>query len=83
MEILKEKFRQKLIDSKVVLAFLDQLKPKFFSSANHGGRSVSRAQSALFFKISGSALGNIIIVSLFCETFSFAITKHQWDCVGT
>ena len=30
VEILKEKFRQKLIVSKVILAFLDQLKSKFF-----------------------------------------------------
>ena len=46
-----EIFCQKLIISNVNLAFLDHLKPNFFSSANHGGRH--RAPS--LFKIPGTS----------------------------
>ena len=50
--MLIEIFRQKLAVSNVILAFLNQLKPNFFLSANYGGRH--RAPPLL--KISGSAL---------------------------
>ena len=44
-------FCQKPIVSNVISAFLDYLKPKFFSPANHGRRH----RAPCLFKISGSA----------------------------
>ena len=51
LKMLIEIFCQKLIVSNVILAFLDHLKPKISSSANHGGWH----RAPPFFKISGSA----------------------------
>ena len=51
-----EIFCQKLIFSKVILAFLHHLKPNFFLSVNHGGRH----KAPPLFKISGSAPENIL-----------------------
>ena len=50
LKMLIEIFCQKIIVSKIILAFLDHLKPKTFLSANHGRQH--RAQP--LFEISGS-----------------------------
>ena len=51
LKMLIEMFRQKLVVSNVILAFLDHLKWKFSLSANHGGQHWAPP----LFKISGSA----------------------------